>query len=287
MREFPPDKTPPEWAEQLGNLKLSAGEYSGPCPICGGKDRFHVKQGDSQVLASCRQCDATYAELKAAVFPPDDSPPIRPSRTNGEQRPAAPKAKPATAPKPKAKPTGERATWRYFSADGSLYATVTRVEHDDGSKAYFPDPKGLAPPHPPYMLPDLIERAADPVLIVEGEKAADGAQRALPGYAVTTSMGGCKRAAQSDWKPLAGRVVVIWPDADEPGTAYAWAVYELARDAGARDVRVIRLPEGLPDGFDLGDPLPDGFDVAAIMETRADAPGLSGLLPIAEFLPAL
>ena len=274
-RQFDPDPAPAQWEAALSNLVLKSGEYKGPCPLCGGTDRFHVRDGDipGKVLAKCRQCEAPYPDLKAAVFPSDELKATRKRRPNGARRPKAPKAK----------PTGERATWHYFNADGSLYATITRVEHDDGSKAYFPDPKGLTPPHPLYQLPDLIERTADPVLIVEGEKAADAAQRTVPGYTVTTSMGGCKRAAETDWTPLTGRDVVIWPDADKPGTAYAWHVNELALSAGARDVRVIRLPGGLPDGFDLGDTLPDGFDVKAVMETR-NVRGLPGLLPIVEFM---
>jgi len=35
-----------EWqAEQLG-LKRMGREYKGPCPVCGGNDRFHLKEVD-------------------------------------------------------------------------------------------------------------------------------------------------------------------------------------------------------------------------------------------------
>ena len=36
-----------------------------------------------------------------------------------------------------------------------------------------------------------------------------------------TSFGGGKVARLADWTALAGRHVVIWPDHDEPGQAYA------------------------------------------------------------------
>ena len=45
-----------EWqAEQLG-LKRMGREYKGPCPVCGGNDRFHLKEGRYKpVLYHCRQ----------------------------------------------------------------------------------------------------------------------------------------------------------------------------------------------------------------------------------------
>ncbi len=59
------------------------------------------------------------------------------------------------------------------------------------------------------------------VVVCEGEKKADLATPILfQGAVGTTSMGGAKAAAQSDWSPLAGCDVVIWADHDEPGAAY-------------------------------------------------------------------
>jgi len=41
-------------SEGLG-LKKMAGEYKGPCPCCGGRDRFHVKLGKSgNMMVYCR-----------------------------------------------------------------------------------------------------------------------------------------------------------------------------------------------------------------------------------------
>lgn len=40
--------------------------YTGPCPICGGDDRFRVAQGDLVVLVQCSQ-GCTYADLLAAL----------------------------------------------------------------------------------------------------------------------------------------------------------------------------------------------------------------------------
>jgi len=56
---------------------------------------------------------------------------------------------------------------------------------------------------------------ADEVIIAEGEKASD-ALIAL-GLCATTSPCGAGKAAHADWRALAGKRVILWPDADEPG----------------------------------------------------------------------
>jgi len=55
-------------ARSLG-LKKSGSQYSGPCPCCGGRDRFWIKRGKQHdIIATCRQgCDFSVLakELKA------------------------------------------------------------------------------------------------------------------------------------------------------------------------------------------------------------------------------
>lgn len=54
-----------EWAARVTRVKRSSawngGEWHGPCPICGGKDRFHVyptpTKGDGRPYAWCRRCE--------------------------------------------------------------------------------------------------------------------------------------------------------------------------------------------------------------------------------------
>ena len=48
-------KSVQELAERLG-LKKAGGEYKGACPICGGDDRFHIKESrDANLLVYCRR----------------------------------------------------------------------------------------------------------------------------------------------------------------------------------------------------------------------------------------
>ena len=111
------------------------------------------------------------------------------------------------------------------------------------------------PPWPIYRLPD-IESANlyKPVVIVEGEKAAEAAIRC--GLLATTSAGGAKAAEKTSWAPLRDRDVIILPDHDIAGYEYAETVAALCHDAGARNIRIVRLADhipGFPDGGDIAD----------------------------------
>ena len=45
-----------DWTSRL-RLKRSGSEWVGPCPSCGGKDRFHVRPGyQGRALVGCRGC---------------------------------------------------------------------------------------------------------------------------------------------------------------------------------------------------------------------------------------
>lgn len=182
------------------------------------------------------------------------------------------------------------ATWRYLGRDGGELFRVARFDKPEGGKEVLPlhlrrDARGLrwhwaAPPapRPLYGLDRLSDRPGAPVLVCEGEKAADAAAELLPGFVAITSPGGAKAADKADWEPLRGRVVTIWPDADKPGEAYARAVRKLALAAGARSVAVLRLAalagvrgSDLPPGFDAADALAEGWRAASCAALLADA----------------
>ena len=97
-------------------------------------------------------------------------------------------------------------------------------------------------------MPELLGRPGERVFIAEGEKAADAV--AELGYLATTSPHGSKSAGKVDWTPLAGRDVVILPDADEAGGQYADDVVAiLAKLTPAATVKVVELAD-LPKGGD-------------------------------------
>lgn len=111
-----------------------------------------------------------------------------------------------------------------------------------------------------FNLPGILAHPSAPVLVVEGEKTARAAAELreirAAGYVVTTWHGGSAAARLTDWRPLAGRVVVVWPDADPAGLKAAAIVRRECLAAGAASVLTVKLPPGLPPGWDLADPWP-------------------------------
>ena len=177
--------------------------------------------------------------------------------------------------------------WAYPGAGGELQGYVLRFDTPGGKETRpcrYGRRKGRVAWHykgwgdgrPLYRLPQLL--AADPVtpvLVVEGEKAADAAALLFPEFAVVTSMGGARSAAKTDWRPVADRDVIIWPDNDDAGDGYAREAAAQVKAAGGFS-RIVALPDGAPEGWDLADRMPEGWDLdlirAAIAASQAYDP---------------
>jgi putative DNA primase/helicase len=125
------------------------------------------------------------------------------------------------------------ATWIHRDARGAEVCRILRFDFPDGRKEFCPlslwrNAKGLrwrwkalCAPRPLYGLDRLADNPDAPVIVCEGEKAADAAAKVFPDHAAVTSSGGSQAATKTDWTPLAGRCVTIWPDNDESGANYA------------------------------------------------------------------
>ncbi|WP_073136331.1 DUF927 domain-containing protein [Muricoccus roseus] len=194
------------------------------------------------------------------------------------------------------------AMWPYRDARGCLLFVVARFEKEIGGKLkkdvapfchgrrIWTDAqgrpqdktrwhmKGPAAPVPLYGLQDLAARPEAPVLLVEGEKAAEAARLRFPDHVVVTSQGGSKAAKKADWRPLHRRKVVCWPDQDEPGRRYANDVAALARTARgtirAASFSIVQVPREWPEGWDLADALPETVTedlLAELLEEALDA----------------
>ena len=110
------------------------------------------------------------------------------------------------------------------------------------------------------------------MLVAEGEKAADAAEALFPDMVAVTSQGGSGASDKSDWSPMRGRNVIVWPDNDQAGADYAAKVTALAKRAGAASVRVVDVPDDWPSGWDLADPLPEGVAPERLREMVDAAP---------------
>jgi hypothetical protein len=218
---------------------------------------------------------------KCDVFPPDG----QPNPGGGRQRRARPAYRtPEEAIAHGARDFGEPvATYTYKNADGSETMRVCRFEFIDPEtgerrkefRPVYEEPDGwvVARPKgrlPLYHLPEVTASAQ--VFVCEGEKTAD-ALRAI-GLVTTTSAFGARSAGKSDWSVLAGKEVILMPDQDEAGAAYARAVVQQIPQRGAETVvKILRLEQlwktaaSIPDGADAVDWLavgvPDSWDDVA------------------------
>ena len=122
---------------------------------------------------------------------------------------------------------------------------------------------------PLYNLPELVERLGAPILLVEGEKAADAAKELLPAFVVVTWSGGAEAYKHSDWAPLTGRDVTLWPDNDAPGFKAMRGIAMLIAKGkkAAKSIRMVLedVDDTFPPGFDLGDPYEDTYTPLSYM----------------------
>lgn len=228
------------------------------CFVCGGGDGYIEQLKQRQlwpilVTSQQLQTNVPREEVLEGLVETDEKPP---------RAPIPDKYEPVTI-------------HQYKTRQGKLIGTVTRFEkpvapgeHHKPEKKFIPTfcfMKSGVPTwlhrgpalKPFYNLPSLS--LPGPVILVEGEKTADAAQHVFPHNPVLSPMGGLQGFNRSDFSPLQGLKVVIWPDADESWkeNAERWAhqIYHLAAE-----IKIVQLSKKLVDTYpkwDLADPIPD------------------------------
>ncbi|HVO12173.1 MAG TPA: DnaB-like helicase C-terminal domain-containing protein [Vicinamibacteria bacterium] len=146
--------------------------------------------------------------------------------------------------------------WTIRDASGRALAQHVRVDGPGGKTVFWRGPVGekakLAElglrlvDLPLYGTELLAKHAGEPVVVCEGEKAADAA-RTLGLLALGTSTGASSCPSPAALAPLKGRAVTLWPDADDEGRAH---MARLARALApiVASVRMIRWPAASPKG---------------------------------------
>jgi Domain of unknown function (DUF6371) len=201
-----------------------------------------------------------------------------------------------TSPIYNPKSRGESDEWKiwrpalvhsYRGAAGELLGFVLRCQFPSGKKfcpavTYCVNNAGerrwcLIPFPRPRALYGLDRLAAGPgqgltVVLVEGEKTADAAQRLLPSMVAMTWAGGAKAYQHADFAPLAGRKVICIPDADAEGRAafhgrsdsrgrHVSGILEILAGIGGI-ARCVEPASTLTEGWDLADAQAAGWDTA-------------------------
>lgn len=159
------------------------------------------------------------------------------------------------------------AKWDYLDAAGQLIAIVYRYDPPGGKKEFRPwdvKRRKMAPPDPRPLYNQLGMKDAAQVVLVEGEKCA--LVLINVGVTATTAMHGANAPVdKTDWTPLEGKAVLIWPDRDKPGWEYAANAAQAVLDAGARSCHILYPPQEAAEGWDAADAIAEGFDVASFL----------------------
>lgn len=172
---------------------------------------------------------------------------------------------------------------RYQSAGGKSFAQLTLWRNTAGRTEW----RWKSPPAPRllYGLELLAARPDAPVIVCEGEKAAEAARQLATEFVCLSWPGGANAVDKADWLPLAGRDVTLWPDLDEPGAA---CMAKLAGILGALPKAPAELYQVKPQALGLsakGDDAADlvGWDAARFADvstgtewrTAVDVPKLA------------
>ena len=163
--------------------------------------------------------------------------------------------------------------WDYHDEKGKLIACVYRYDPPGRRKIFRPynvkTGKYEAPdPRPLYNIPSILK--SDVVILCEGEKCAEALVK--QGYCATTAMNGANAPVdKTDWSPLDGKDVYIWPDNDQAGKDYAQRAAQALKNTSVKSVRMLVPPEKKPDKWDAADAADEKFDIKNFLTTATDA----------------
>jgi hypothetical protein len=235
-------------SEIEGHWREGGTTYRCRCPCPDHEDKnpsCDIKLSGDKLLVTCQSRHCPQEDIIRALKDRDFWPT---ADTYSKTTPYKSKPRPHTPPKKVTRPPGipqKRETkdkktgkisdtkffvdfWTYKDKAGKVLGHAVRYENA-GKKDVVPffhknqqgNWYGGFPetPRPLYGLNHLTRAPEDlTIWIVEGEKCAEALQQVH--RLATTSMGGGKAVELTDWSPLAGRKIRIWPDNDKPGQEY-------------------------------------------------------------------
>ena len=296
----------PFHSEATPSFKVSPSKQFYHCFGCGAHGNaigFLIAFKGLEFLDACAELGADVGDRSGvpAAVPPVPAP-AREKAPRTPWTPIVPAPADATTPPAAHYARGKpQKVWTYHDAAGRILGFVYRFIKSDGGKEVLPvvwarnEDTGATEwhwmqwpePRPLYGLDRLAAKPDAVVLLVEGEKCADAGHDELPDFAVVAWPGGGKADGKVDWKPLAGRKVVTWADADtkrvpltpaerdlgvaidsqpflpaddQPGAQTMARIRERLRSIGCTlwDVRLPPLGSK-PDGWDIADAVMEGL----------------------------
>tara|TARA_R110002124_G_scaffold240023_2_gene405150 strand:+ start:2239 stop:4443 length:2205 start_codon:yes stop_codon:yes gene_type:complete len=123
-----------------------------------------------------------------------------------------------------------------------------------------------------YKEEDLKLHPKKPVVVHEGEKAVNAAEKLLPDYIHVSWQGGSNACHLTNFRWLKDREVILWPDHDEEGIK---AIHHVAKILIEKDItsniQIVELPKDLPEGWDVADQIEIPYvTVEAILNSKKE-----------------
>jgi 5S rRNA maturation endonuclease (ribonuclease M5) len=176
------------------------------------------------------------------------------------------------------------AKWDYLSKDNKVIACVYRYDNEQGKEFRIWDvkaKKARAPEiRPLYNIPGII--TSKKVILVEGEKTADALIK--NGFVATTAMFGANAPIEkTDWSPLQGKELIIWPDNDEAGIDYAERLSKHLTNI-CSFTSVLSPPQDKKDKWDAADSVEENFDIRSFLNSAKSCNPKLPSFTISEFL---
>ena len=232
--------------QHFTKMKLVGSEYKGPCPACGGDDRFFISANG--VFGS--RCDCDFKTIiEAAGLPQKRQPTERYKCTR---------------------------KYIYNNTIGEQFE-IRRLEHPTKPKK-FTGIKASNGPFWPWCHDQMI--ADHPIIIVEGEETARKVNQTFNKPVCTTTQGGCERWHETDFSCFNGRDLILWPDFDEPGYKMMLGIANLM--GTVCNIKYVHPPKNSPKGWDAADADPD--TITKLISNASKSPS-EPALPYPDFEP--
>ncbi|WP_405197511.1 AAA family ATPase [Wolbachia endosymbiont (group B) of Aricia agestis] len=162
-------------------------------------------------------------------------------------------------------------SWNYYDENNQLIVIVYRYDPPlekkqfkpfDVKKQRFKEPEI----RPLYNILGILK--SDKVILVEGEKCAEALIE--KGITATTAMFGANATLdKTDWTPLKGKHIIIWPDNDEAGNKYAKNAEKKLLELGVASLATLKIPPNKPRSWDAADCLLEGINVSEFIEKNS------------------
>ncbi len=159
-------------------------------------------------------------------------------------------------------------SWNYYDENNRLIVIVYRYDPPlekkqfkpfDVKKQRFKEPEI----RPLYNIPGILR--SDKVVLVEGEKCAEALIE--KGITATTAMFGANAPIdRTDWTPLKGKHIIIWPDNDEAGNKYAKNAEKKLLELGVASLATLRVPPDKLRSWDAADAVQENIDIFDFIE---------------------